>query len=158
MNKSELLSKIETAHSEWQSLLSEVGEARMTEPGVTGDWSVKDIIGHIAAWEQRVLDRVRSDSTGETLEMTGWDMDKMNETYFERSRAASLKDVLSDAADTHSRFMQFVGSLSEQQLFEGGIYGWTQGQPLYNWITGNTYEHYDEHSAPIREWLGKTNA
>lgn len=153
MNKQELIAKVEEAQSKWQSLLSEVGEARMEEPGVAGDWSVKDIIAHIAAWEGRVLARMESEATGTPLEMTSWEMDKMNEEFYSRARDRSLKDVLADSRTSHERFMAFIQSLSEEDLFEGGRFKWTQGNPFYHWVEGNTYEHYDEHAASIREWL-----
>lgn len=157
MNKQELVDRIEQSHSEWQSLLTEVGEAHMEQPGVTGDWSVKDIIAHIAAWEQRVLDRVASEANGTPLEMSGWDMDKMNESFYERSQERSLADVLDEARAVHARFMEFVRSLSEEELFEGGRYEWTKGEPFYHWVEGNTYEHYEEHAEPIRVWLGESS-
>ncbi len=153
MNKQELIDKVEQEHAEWQSLLSEVGEVRMTEPGVTGDWSVKDIIAHIAAWEQRVLDRMESETTATPLEMSGWEMDKMNDAYYERNKNRSLEDVRNTAASTHAHFMQLVRSLSEEDLFQGGRFAWTKGDPFYNWVEGNTYEHYAEHAASIRAWL-----
>ncbi len=155
-NNQELLDKVEAAHSEWQQLLSEVGAGRMGEPGVTGEWSVKDIIAHIAAWEGRVLDRMESEATGAPLEMAGWDMDKMNEAFYEHSRERSLEAVLQDAHAAHAHLMDRVQSLSEEALFEGGHFQWTNGDPLCYWIAGNTYEHYDEHAAPIREWLART--
>jgi hypothetical protein len=156
MNKQELIDRIEQAHSDWQSLLTEVGESHMEEPGVTGDWSVKDIIAHIAAWEQRVLDRVESEAKGTPLEMSDWDLDKMNERFYERSRDRSLADVLDEASAVHARFMDFVRSLSEDELFKGGRYKWTEGEPFYHWVEGNSYGHYEEHAGPIRAWLNES--
>lgn len=154
MNKQELIDKIERAHSEWQSLLDEVGEARMTEPGVTGDWSVKDLIAHLSSWQQRVLDRMDTDQTGTPVEMVGRDVDEINAALYERNRDRPLEAALADADDTYSRFLERVQGLSEQQLFEPGHFAFTKENPLYHWIAGDTFEHYDEHSATIRVWLG----
>jgi hypothetical protein len=48
MSKAQLLSMIRGARADWDTLLADIPEAWMTEPGVDGEWSVKDIIAHIA--------------------------------------------------------------------------------------------------------------
>jgi hypothetical protein len=153
VNKQELLSKIETAHSEWQSLIAEVDQARLSEPGVTGDWSVKDLVAHVSSWQQRVLDRMDADTTGAPIEFAGRDLEEINVALYDRNRDRPLDDVLSEAEETYSRFMERVRGLSEQQLFEPGQFSFTKENPVYLWIAGDTFEHYDEHSATIREWL-----
>src|SRR6188768_638053 len=94
MTKQELIEKIERSHSEWEALLSQIDPSRLDEPGVTGDWSVKDLIAHIAAWQQRVLDRMDADKTGQPVEFTGWDVNDVNEKLYERNRDRSTDDLL----------------------------------------------------------------
>jgi len=36
--------------------MTRLDEAALVRPGVVGDWSLKDLIGHIAAWEHLVVD------------------------------------------------------------------------------------------------------
>jgi hypothetical protein len=50
--KAALLSAMETARREWDSLLSQVDEQALVEPGVEGVWSVKQIVAHIAGYEE----------------------------------------------------------------------------------------------------------
>ena len=50
--KAALLSAMETARREWDSLLSHVDEQALVEPGVEGVWSVKQIVAHIAGYEE----------------------------------------------------------------------------------------------------------
>ena len=47
MNKSELLNELQKEYGQWQALLDQIGPARMNQPGVTGDWSIKDIVAHL---------------------------------------------------------------------------------------------------------------
>src|SRR5262249_15587055 len=54
MNKSEFLDTLQTVRAQWEELLAEVGKARMQEPGVAGEWSVKDIIAHVT-WPEREM-------------------------------------------------------------------------------------------------------
>ena len=55
MSRSQLLRRID---ERWQALLAScagLSDAEMSEPGVTGNWSVKDIIGHVTSWEEEAL-------------------------------------------------------------------------------------------------------
>ncbi len=52
MSKTHLLGLIERDRAHWETLLGSIPEVWMTEPGVEGEWSIKDIIAHIA-WGER---------------------------------------------------------------------------------------------------------
>ena len=52
MNRSDLLAKLRNERQAWEALLAEVAEHGMTEPGLAGDWTAKDIIAHIAWYER----------------------------------------------------------------------------------------------------------
>jgi hypothetical protein len=54
MNKTQLLDLIQAARADFETLLAGIPEAWMTEPGVEGEWSIKDIIAHIAWASVRV--------------------------------------------------------------------------------------------------------
>ena len=43
---------------EWQSLLESLralSDEAMSRPGVVGEWSGKDLLGHIATWEDEAI-------------------------------------------------------------------------------------------------------
>src|SRR5712692_5489806 len=50
--KSALLWAMETGRSEWETLLFQIDEQALLEPGVEGVWSVKEIVAHIAGYEE----------------------------------------------------------------------------------------------------------
>ena len=54
MTKAEFLDRLRSGRAEWDALIAQIDEAQMTEPGVVGDWSVKDIIAHVT-WSERVI-------------------------------------------------------------------------------------------------------
>ena len=51
MKKEQLLGKIDVAWSALQESYAGLSESQLTEPGVTGEWSVKDILAHVTTWE-----------------------------------------------------------------------------------------------------------
>ena len=52
---SKLLRKID---AEWTALhesFAGLSDAQLVEPGVVGDWSVRDLMAHVTTWEQEAL-------------------------------------------------------------------------------------------------------
>ena len=47
MNRAELLDTIRAERGHWDAILTEIDEKRMSEPGIAGAWSVKDIVAHV---------------------------------------------------------------------------------------------------------------
>ncbi len=54
-SKVELLKDIQVEHARLDKMLSTLTAEEMIRPGVVGDWSVKDVLAHLAAWEQLLL-------------------------------------------------------------------------------------------------------
>ncbi len=54
MDKTTFIETLLAGRAEWEALLAEVGEARMLQPGVAGEWSVKDVIAHVM-WGEREM-------------------------------------------------------------------------------------------------------
>jgi hypothetical protein len=55
-SKDQLLKGIHTERVRLESNLSTLSAEEMSQPGVTGTWSVKDILAHLVAWERLFLE------------------------------------------------------------------------------------------------------
>ena len=55
MNKQQLLNKIDSAWQQLKESYCNLTESQMTQPGITGKWSVKDILAHATTWEEEAL-------------------------------------------------------------------------------------------------------
>jgi hypothetical protein len=85
ITKAELLTMIRTARARWETLLAEIPLALLTEPGVIGEWSIKDIIAHISWGERENIGVVRAHAVvGSEL----WQLseDERNAAVFEQNR------------------------------------------------------------------------
>src|SRR5262249_28135152 len=97
MNKTKLLELLYSKRAEWSAVLAEVPEARMTESGVAGHWSVKDLIAHINYYERWYGDRLHEQLRGETYTPT--EMDRMhfltrNDIVYEQYKNHPLDEIL----------------------------------------------------------------
>jgi len=43
------------AWTAFQASYAGLSDAQLMEPGVTGDWSVRDILAHVTTWEEEAL-------------------------------------------------------------------------------------------------------
>src|SRR5512143_607925 len=71
MTKDELIQKIESEWDNLQAALDGLTEEQMHQAGVVGEWSIKDVLAHITAWQTRLITTmfkaekdVRPDTTG----------------------------------------------------------------------------------------------
>ncbi len=60
MNKSELLNWLQAEYQQWETFLDQIGMARMDQPGVNGEWSMKDIVAHLSGWNRWLVARLQA--------------------------------------------------------------------------------------------------
>lgn len=66
LGRRELLQEISTEREALDALLKQVNHQQMTLRGVTpGGWSVKDILAHVAGWQERLLKWHEAELRGE---------------------------------------------------------------------------------------------
>lgn len=122
-------------------------ERRVTEPGAAGDWSLKDVVAHVAHWERYMARRLQAVLRGETNippEST-LDTDEDNALVYAEHRDEPLADVLAGARQSHQELLGLVEALPESAL-AGTHWFSSSDAPLWESIAGNTYEHYREHA------------
>jgi hypothetical protein len=153
-----LLSIMQAERAEWEHLLTQVGEARMTEPGVEGQWSVKDIVAHLTWYDRIVVEGAQAVMRGEPLVRTGLralEMDERNERIAAESRHRPLRDVLADSRQVFDQVLAVVRACPDDVLNDGRRFGLPDDVPPWVLVANNTYEHYREHGRAIRAWLDR---
>jgi hypothetical protein len=152
LSKNELLDQIRVEHKYLEETLARLTREQMLLPGVDGDWSVKDAVAHIAAWEQRMIGWVGSHIYGEEPAVPlPWDVDRMNAETFELVKDKPLDEVLKDFRQSYRDSLTLAESLSEEQLQTIYTDTWPMG-PLWTGIAANMNCHYKEHRKDIQKW------
>ncbi|MCX6048151.1 MAG: ClbS/DfsB family four-helix bundle protein [Chloroflexi bacterium] len=162
INKNSLLDRIKFERGFWETLLEEVGEARMTQPGATGHWTFKDVIAHLNAWRQQGINKLTAAKQHQLPAAPAWpafldeetETEQINEWIFETNRHRSLQDILSESRRQFDQLEELTQSLSEQDLLDPNRFAWMQGNPLGPTIL--TFSHlHEEHEPMLRAWLDK---
>lgn len=143
-----ILARIDTT---WASLLAAIDgldDDALTTPGVTGDWSIKDILGHISTWEDATMTlsqhQIDGTSPPERSDDEPWDMD----TFNARSSAAKAElgpdVILAQLAETHARLIEWLPTIPSEHL--------ATGSEVEDRLRADTWDHYPEHAAAITAW------
>ena len=165
MNKTEFLKILQTERAQWNALLAEVDESRMTSPDAAGNWSVKDIVAHITAYEKGLVAWLGAASRGEVLELPDLDqpnVDRRNAEIFSKNQARSLNDIRQEAQQVFAQLLSLVEALPEADLLEPERSDWfvkprwQTSRPLWMCIADDSYKHYHQHRADIRARLDQT--
>jgi hypothetical protein len=134
----------------WQELVAScagLSAEDMTRPGVTGTWSVKDIVAHVTAWEEEALEHLPVVLAGKRpprYSVTHGGINAFNAQMAQRNRSLPLSEVLRRRDDTHARLVEFLRRVPESEC--GGDTRFRRRLRL------DTYGHYAVHTNAIRQW------
>lgn len=170
-SKEIFLARLMHERDKFELLLNRVGFThRMALKGVSGKWSIKDILAHIFAYEQYIADRMNEILHGEEyapcrtqnaldafLDQYGYpdfgspllDDDTPNDWIIEKYKNVSLDDVVSQEIQAFTAIISSLEKLPEDILIRHN---------LYDRVANNTFRHYREHIADIRRWLKSSAA
>lgn len=157
-NKAELLQEMQSSFAAFECLLAPLSEAQLTEPDVHGEWSIKDVLVHLATWQGRaaaILEAAQRDVQPQLDPpiKTDEEMNRFNDTVFATNRSYPLASARQDFRASYQRLQTAVEALSEEQLFDSQRFAWTKSQPLWRTAEGDTFGHYAEHVPVIEKWL-----
>lgn len=147
MKKQQLFNQLEQTWAAFQESYAGLSEAQLNEPGVTGDWSVKDILAHVSCWEAESLQHLPLILQGERpprYSQRYGGIDAFNALMTEQGRQRSLAEVLAQLEETHRRLMAYLESVPEE-LFKTE----TRFRRRLGW---DSYKHYPIHTQAIAEW------
>jgi hypothetical protein len=119
MNKGQLLKKLEQAWASFTESYAGLSAEQMLEPGVTGDWSVKDILAHVSWWEEEALKYLPLILQGKRpprYSVLYGGIDAFNAQMTELKRDLSLAEVLRQWEGTHARLIDYMRSAPEKQF------------------------------------------
>ncbi len=152
--KSALLAELEQEWANIERFCAGLSEADMITPGKEGEWSVKDILVHLSAWEKYLLDRLGYVMTGQHPQypvMTSWDdVHHFNAQVYTENKDRPLTSVVIEFRSLYRGVMTVLEALDEKILNMPYTYDFPDDAlTLLQLIRSNTFEHYREHCTAI---------
>jgi hypothetical protein len=155
LNKDEIFDAIEDAHEGFLDAIEGLSDEQMQEPGVVGDWSIKDILHHLNMWKGEMVRLLWQISQGEkpgTVHFSERSMDETNAAWFQQGKDRPLEKALDDFAAVHKQAMRRVDAVPDKLLEDPQHFPWSKGEALWQWIAADSFQHEDEHAQQIRAW------
>ena len=138
-SKSDLLAKIEHGYVASRAVLEALPAERWDEALPAG-WTLKEMVGHLAYWEDTVPPFVESLRTRRRARV------RRDRRRAEREgrgvrQGLSRDDVLKRWHDAHARVTEMVRSLNDDELAD---------ERIIEKLAGDTFDHYPDHFARPR--------
>jgi uncharacterized damage-inducible protein DinB len=144
MTRDEVLTLMQTERERVWNAIAELSEEAMSHPARDGDWSVKDILAHLAFWEQDATQRLEFIAAGRSdkIRYYGSDeqIDETNADVYYRRRDWTLEQAMQALRRARERMLEALTAITDDQLASK-----PSGIPVLHWLAGDTYEHDQEH-------------
>jgi hypothetical protein len=118
VTREEALAALRDGDRRIQRLVAKLSDADLARRSVLGggDWSVADLLGHLASWEQRALDGIECWREGRTWQLLNGNraVDDLNEANVRGWRRRGPARTVGAAAQFHDALMAAIGGLTDR--------------------------------------------
>ena len=147
MDRRQLLRRLDTAWEALKASYAGLADSQLMEPGVTGAWSVRDILAHVTTWEEealKYLPLILEGGRPPRYSVSYGGIDAFNARMTEQKTSLSLPEVLRQLDNTHRRVIGLIQTVPEDQF--------THETRFRRRLRLDTYHHYPQHAEAIRRW------
>lgn len=160
--KEHILAALREQFESWEALLASLSEEELTTPHFDFDWSIKDVMAHLWAWQQISIARMETGLLDREPEYPRWlasiggeweeDANRVNALTFENNHEKSWSEIYQNWREGFLRFMEVGEKISEKDLLDGDRFTWLNGYSLA-FILISSYDHHQEHLEKLSSWL-----
>jgi len=147
MKKRQVLGRLDKAWIDFEESHEGLSDSQLLVPGVTGAWSVRDILAHVTTWEEEALKHLPSVLRGQTpprYSTIYGGIDAFNARMTEQKKNLPLSEVRRQLSGTHRELLDFLETVPEEYF---------AGETRFRHrLRLDTYGHYPKHARAIRKW------
>ncbi len=162
--KDHILRALREQFNHWEELLATMGEEQIITPRFDFDWSIKDVIAHLRAWQQISIARMEAAVQDREPELPRWiaelgtdwedDADHTNVWVYETYHRQPWAHVYRAWREGFLRFLELAKPVPERDLLDGDKYPWLKGYSLAIILIAS-YDHHQEHLEKLLALLGE---
>jgi Mycothiol maleylpyruvate isomerase N-terminal domain len=146
-----LLGDLDAARDDFLAALADVDADLATVPGVVGNWSVRDLVVHVAAWAEHAIEAIDLAVAGRGAEFaySTDDTDRMNEAHLAVAHGTPPDAALEREEAAFTAFRERVAALDPALL----AHRLGNGDTVEGVVRYDGPDHYAEHTAHLRAWF-----
>jgi hypothetical protein len=145
-----LLNQVDVAWKEFIASWADLSDADLLLPGVTGDWSIRDLVAHVTWWDREAIDHlplILSGGRPPKYSDKYGGIDAFNAQMTEKKRDLSLDQVRQEFESTHARLIDYILSVAPEDIL---------AEPRFRRrLKLDTFGHYPIHTADILSWRSR---
>lgn len=150
-SKQHLLSRMDEEWPKFSMVLDSVADEDYDIPGVTDEWCLKELLGHVNFWAAKAAHDVTAAAAGkpEEIEVPGGaaNTDKWNAREAAKGMAMQPGELRALVQKSHNDARSALEAAPESALAID-VHGWSVGLRFAE----DTYRHYREHGEQIINW------
>ena len=147
------LNMLEYGHQMVLDTVTKVEPGLAGMPGACGEWSIKDIVAHLASFEALILDAIASLTPGgatPVLDRFLAGADAYNNAEVAWRRQYTLDQIMAEYNALHATVIDRLIRIAPEKLRENGVFAWYGADyDLDDFLVYTAYAHKREHCAQI---------
>ncbi|HEY74002.1 MAG TPA: DinB family protein [Thermoflexia bacterium] len=152
MTKEDVLTKLAESRQTLRQATQGLSEEEMTQVQVEGVWTIKDVLGHIASWEEICLEPLRPYADGKPFQVEDIkDYLNVNQGLVDRKQDTSLDAILDEWDAIRQELAATISKLSAEQWEQRVVFPWGDEGTVTE-LLDELYEHELEHARAIQQW------
>lgn len=142
MSKQDFLERVRAGRASLNDAISDLTEEQMSQDLVTAEWTVKDVLAHLAAWQGETrLSVLRAEAGEQVGPIISGSVDEWNAARVSERRRLPLVDVMQEFNSVYDELMAALARWPEDTIPLGPA-GWDETARLW-WLTEHDREHVE---------------
>ena len=147
MSKSEVIAAVEDTWRTFRDSFERLTTSDLEVSGVAGEWSIKDVVGHVAAWDLALARALTARDPGP--ELSDRQVEAFNRQQFTRRTKRTVAEVLTELEEARRTLRDALQSAPDETFAKGT--DWRRR--IDSW----SVFHHQEHAAEVKVWIDRTN-
>jgi hypothetical protein len=145
VGKAELLRRLKAGRNRFAAVLDAVPSSVFLRPNTIGQWSVRDLLAHFVAHEQRAMTEIATAQRRERLAIDHHSAAAFNAGAVFAWAPLGREDAVAAWERSYQQVVEMVEALRESDFAPGSALEQSLGDTIDGALANNTYAHYAEH-------------
>lgn len=156
LDKDQFIRTLKESHQALVDFVSALQPEERTLPGAAGDWSVKDVLAHMAMWEAeliKTLFQARQGAKPSTVFFKDIPINDQNALWYTQFKDRPFERIWSDFTIIRDQTIRQIEEYSLDELNNPNLYPWLKGKTtLASIVKQVILDHDQEHLHMLRAW------
>jgi hypothetical protein len=160
--KEHILTALREQFHSWEELLARLSDQQIIATNFDLNWSIKDVIAHLWAWQQISVARMEAAKLDREPKLPRWatemhgdweeNANQTNAWIYATYHEKPWPEVYQNWREGFLRLLASGEPISEKDLLDGDRYRWLKGYSLAMVLVAS-YDHHQEHLDKLLAWL-----